>query len=162
MIDVCCQNCGKEVEEDASFCRYCGYELVRGREEKIDENGKKEDLMSETKKISWKAMIAGALVALVLFFIIAMVGLLTIDFAFIIAVFLGGLIAGKMSPSGAWKHGLGATIIAEAMLLGFMLIELPRASIPMFIPWFGILIEAIYHSFVGLIGGHIGGKIKWN
>jgi uncharacterized membrane protein YvbJ len=26
---MCCPNCGKEVEEDAGFCGYCGYEFVK-------------------------------------------------------------------------------------------------------------------------------------
>jgi hypothetical protein len=37
-----CPKCGKEVEEDAKFCKHCGYEFVEEKEEtkKVDEKGR--------------------------------------------------------------------------------------------------------------------------
>jgi len=114
--------------------------------------------------MNWKAVLVGGLVGCGLSAIGSLViGLVGITLSRIALVswgstFIGAMIAGIMSQSGAWKNGVGAGIFMVIIVQSINYLSGFPPDVPCPIAFImGALTAAV---IFGAIGGFVGGKIK--
>lgn len=119
--------------------------------------------------MNWKAILVGGLVGFGLgFFISSFVAPLGIASRIIaggVVGLIGGIVAGMLSPTDAWKNGAGAGVVLTISnaIVGFFYIAFGFADLPSHDPIGavgGFILALMWYAITGAIGGFVGGKIK--
>ena len=66
-----CQNCGKEIDSNALFCKYCGFDLKRNKRER-----KKKNILNNKK------ILIGFISAIVILIFVIFANLVVVQFSF--------------------------------------------------------------------------------